>query len=378
MFGAEPYHGRDGPVPIERCAEDDLGPLDLALRQAATDLGYGWSPDMNAPDGTGLGLMACNSSNGARMTSNDCYLEPARQRDNLEILGDVLVDRVLFEGTRAIGVLGLSAQGPVELRAAEIILAAGAVHSPAILLRSGIGPADDLRSLGLPVVADLPVGRSAQEHLSVRLQFETAEGTGVANNGRHANTAFRYSSGLGGAGFNDMAIQPFNPPDPLAPNVAALSAWQGQVFSRGTLRLVSPEPTADPTIEVCGLEDDRDTMRLRDGVRRLFELLRHPAVAKLVASAPQSIDGASVDETMSDALVDDWMMRLCIPVAHLSSTCRMGRDDGDAVVDPDCRVYGVDGLRVVDVSIVPSVPRANTHLTAVMIGEYAAERMRSL
>ncbi|MBX9701054.1 MAG: GMC family oxidoreductase N-terminal domain-containing protein, partial [Acetobacteraceae bacterium] len=167
-FPDAPYHGADGPIPVYRAPVPDWGSVDRALKDAALGLGYGWCEDHNAPTGTGASPYAINSRAGRRVSTNDGYLEPARGRANLRIVGDALVGALRFEGNRthATGVTVSIAGGPpVAVRATrEILLCAGAIHSPAILQRSGIGPATLLAGLGIPVVASLPVGENLLDH----------------------------------------------------------------------------------------------------------------------------------------------------------------------------------------------------------------------
>ena len=165
QFGHEPYHGVGGPIPIHRAPLDRWEPVDLALREGALDAGHPECADHNAPTGTGVSPFAINSRDGRRVSTNDGYLDPVRSRPNLRIVGDCLVDRVLFsEGGRAVGVRAEIDGQWHDVEADTVVLAAGAIHSPAILQRSGIGPAPLLRHLGIGVVADLPVGESLMEH----------------------------------------------------------------------------------------------------------------------------------------------------------------------------------------------------------------------
>ena len=157
-FPDAPYHGRSGPVPIERPSREQMGPVDIGLADAAVGLGYSWAADHNAPNATGVSPAAHNSRHGVRVSTNDAYLEPLRGDRRLTIRGEVLVDRVVFDGDHARGVIARAGADRVEFAGGEVVLCAGALQSPAILLRSGVGPADHLRGLGIPVLRDLPVG----------------------------------------------------------------------------------------------------------------------------------------------------------------------------------------------------------------------------
>jgi choline dehydrogenase len=326
-------------------------------------------------------------------------LEAVRGRENLTILGNALVDRVLFDerpldgARRAIGVLARIDGEWQTIAGREVILAAGAVHSPAILMRSGVGPATILTPLGIEVIRDLPVGENLQDHASVALTLHLrAEARARSPLRRWSNCCVRYSSGLAGAGPNDMMLASVNfsgqtMADYLTPNgqirldveftdpVGEILAWVNQVFSRGRLWITTTDPIVDPEIDENMLADKRDLIRLRDGAQRLFAIARHP-VMRRIAEAIEA-GGRPLEEMNSQEAIDQWLWRQASDVAHICGTCRMGdRNDPRTVVDAGGRVLGVQALRVGDASIMPAVPRANTHLTCVMIGEHLADRIR--
>jgi choline dehydrogenase len=378
-YGDAPYHGRGGPVPVVRPRRETWGAVDRALCEAALALGYGWADDHNAPASTGASPYAMNRRAGRRVSTNDGYLEPARSRPNLQIRGDALVDRVLFAGQRARGVRVRLDGEWAEVEGREIVLCAGAVHSPAILMRSGVGPAAHLRDLGIPLLRDAPVGENLVDHplagvqLTLRPEVRSRE-----PDIRHCNLIVRYSSGLAGAGRNDMVFLGLNlrghTEEALASGFLGVSAFQ--TFSRGTLRLASPDPEIDPVIELGMLSDERDLVRLRDGVRRLGSIVEHPAMAAIAARIAIDEAGRTPADVEDQGQLDAWLLAACTDAQHPVGTCRMGAPgDPRSVVDPACRVLGLEGLRVVDGSIMPEVPRANTHLTCVMIGEHAARML---
>ncbi len=386
-FPDAPWHGDSGPIPVYRAPPEQWGHVDRALRDAALGLGYGWCEDHNAPTGTGASPYAINSTAGLRISTNDAYLEPARGRANLDVAGGALVDAVRLEGNRphASGVavrIGGVPHTPHARR--EVILCAGAIHSPAILQRSGIGPAALLAGLGIAVRADRPVGENLLDHPILGAFLHLREHARVDTlTHRHTNCCLRYASGLAGAGGNDMIM--------IAGNLAgaALStsgpdAGRGriavsvyQAFSRGHVRITTADPDTDPAVEERMLSDERDLVRMRDGVRRLREICLHPGVTVAAHRAEYGLSGVSMEEVLDDAALDAWMMAECGDAQHASGTCRMGDvADPAAVVDPECRVIGCSGLRVVDASVMPEVPRANTHLTTVAVAERMAERLR--
>lgn len=378
-YGHEPWHGAEGPIPIFRAPISLWGAVDQAMGEAALDVGYPWAADHNRPGALGVSPYAINSREGRRVSVNDAYLEPARGRNNLAVFGGSLVERVLFEGDRAVGVRRLGPDGAHELLGEEVILAAGAVHSPTILLRSGVGPEDHLAELGVSPRSVLPVGEGFQDHPGFFVPL-TLNPFAVAPEGfRHTNLCVRYSSGLAGAGPGDMMMVSMNTVgDSLGrhvegadePRLGLIAVWVNQCFSRGHVRLASLDPADQPLVEENMLDDPRDRERLRDGVRRLLEIAGRASVEAIGAVGPLAFDPAD------DDALDAFALATVGDTQHATSTCAMGRpDDPRAVVDVDCRVWGFRGLRVVDASVIPFVPRANTHLTTVMIAEVMAERM---
>jgi 5-(hydroxymethyl)furfural/furfural oxidase len=363
------WHGSSGPMPIFRLPQDRWGAVDTALAAAAQGAGYGWCADHNAPTGTGVSPYAINGdpTREQRVTTNDAYLEPARERSNLVIRGGALVDRVLVEAGEAVGVRVHIDGEWTEVYGGEVVLCAGAVHSPAILLRSGIGP-----GLG---VADLPVGRHLQDHpLYFMILPLRPEALPAAPTDRHTNVCVRYSSEIGEAGRNDMMIVSMNITT-VAP-VGLLGVWVNECWSEGSLALASDDPSVDPVIDERMLDDQLDRLRMRDGVRRLVELAASDPVAAITVTPPAEAQPVPVPRPdASDGELDQWMLRVAADAQHICGTARMGLGD-DSVVDPHCRVHGITRLRVVDASVFPRVPRANTHLAVLATAEHAADIMR--
>lgn len=385
VTGTGPGARRGGPLPVHRTPFDEWGSVDRALRAAALAAGYPWKEDLNAPAGEGVSCYPINSRDGLRVTTNDGYLEPARSRQNLTIRGDALVDCILFDGRRATGVRLRSGDGSVEdIAAREVVLSAGAIHSPAILMRSGIGPAADLAALGIPVLADLPVGRGFMDHPILRASLAlTPEAAAQHPDARHTNCCVTYSSGLAGGGERDMIMIGFNhrglgggrPAPQGAIGIALYDA-----FSRGEVRLSSADPQANPVVEENMLDDERDLMRMRDGIRRLASLTAQPAVAGIASAITFGESGIAfaAAAALPDAELDALMLQDASDIQHAAGTCRMGpAGDPAAVVDPNLRVHGLEALRVADAAIMPTDCRANLHFTCVMIGEMAAKRMRA-
>ena len=255
-FPDAPYHGDHGPIPVYRAPVEAWGHVDRALREAALGLGYGWCEDHNAPTGTGASPYAINSVGGRRVSANDAYLEPVRGRANLTIVGHALVEGITLEGNRphASGVrvrVGGRVHAPRAQR--EVLLCAGAIHSPAILQRSGIGPASLLERLGIPVRADLPVGENLLDHPIVGAFLHLREQAQVDTlQHRHTNCCLRYGSGLGDAGENDMIMIAGNLAG-AALSIAGPDAARGriavsvyQAWSRGHVRITGLDPDDRP------------------------------------------------------------------------------------------------------------------------------------
>lgn len=366
-YGGAPYHGTGGPTPIYREPEDGWGGADRALRDAAIDLGHPWEDDSNAPHTSGVGRFAMNIRDGWRVSTNDAYLEPVRDRANLTIRGNAHVDRVVIVRGRASGVL--LADGSIEhlQPGGDALVCAGAVHSPAILMRSGIGPTAALARLGVETIADLPVGQGVQDHAIVFAELPVDRAVMECVGNRPTNVLLRYSSGIGGAGANDMALLATNHNYWFGRATAGIAVQLNQCWTRGELTLGSADPQVDPHVELNLLDDDRDLQRMDDGVERVREILAHPAFTAIARGEP-------IMPGRGDALrhqVKD--------VMHLCSTARMGRpEDATTVVDTDCRVLGVEGLRTIDASILPEIVRANINLTVIAVAELAAARMRGL
>lgn len=384
-FGDKPYHGKGGPIPIWRPPLDRWGAVSLALRSATMDLGYGWSEDLNAPDATGAASFAFNARNDVRVSTADGYIEPARDRENLTVMGDTTVDHMCVDFRRVTGVSAMTPGGRREFYAREVIVAAGALHTPGVLMRSGIGPADAVRALGVTPVADLPVGKNLIDHSSVWIGLNLEDHAKVPDiNHRQTGCCVRYSSGLAGARVNDMMMVSANilGYDEVARGRGVVVIATYQTFSRGLLQVLSRDPNVHPQIDLHMLSDERDLVRLRDGFKRLRQVLAHRELASITKShftyLMDDSDGGLPPDNASDAEIDGWLMDNVQETHHPVGTCRMGRaDDPRSVVDTDCRVIGIDGLRVIDASVMPENPRANIHLTVIAMAETMAARIRA-
>ncbi|TFV62205.1 mycofactocin system GMC family oxidoreductase MftG [Geodermatophilus sp. DF01-2] len=402
-YGDRPGHGASGPVPVQRPEHDH--PLSDALGAAAAELGFPAEPDKNAGGPPGWGPVPLNVAGGVRVNTAMAYLSPRRGNPGLTVRGGVHVRRVVVESGRAVGVE--TADGVV--RAAEVVLAAGAVGSPALLLRSGIGPADELRALGIDVVADVPgVGRDFTDHPDVYVTWRPARRLPMPRD-LHPLHSVLNATADGSTVPGDLEVLPWLKPFSRV-MVARTSAGVARVLrrpgatlralrgaslhrlldtarrrddlflgvalqredSRGRLTLTGTDPRVQPRIEYRYLTTDSDRRRMRQGVRLAAELLRTVAMAPLVAGRT----GLPDDVLASDRELDRWIRRSLATAVHLAGTARMGPDsDPGAVVDQHLRVRGVQGLRVVDTSVMPTVTSRGPAATAVMLGERAAELM---
>lgn len=360
-FGAQPFHGNEGPLPIFRIPRHEWGPADQALWAAAVSVGYRECEDHNAPVGTGVSPYAIGGDpvTRERITANDAWLEPVRDRSNLTVIGEALVDKVLLNGTSAVGVRVRIDGEWSELHSDEVLLAAGAVHSPAILLRSGIGPA-----------SGLPVGEGLQDHANAILFIDYVDGIGPETvDDRHTNVCVRYSSGLAEAGENDMMIIAANH-SLRSQEGGSLVAWINQAFARGALRLASMDPSDHPVIEENMLGDPGDLERLRDATRRMIELTQQGPLATIARRVSLDPRGTPISDVDADQALDAWLKASASDAQHICATAAMGQ-----VVDSDCQVYGYQSLRVIDASVFPEVPRANTHLMTLALADEMGVRM---
>jgi choline dehydrogenase-like flavoprotein len=385
---AAEFHGHGGPIPVFRTPFAEWGHVDRALHDAARALGHPWCEDLNAPDAVGVCTYAINARNGRRASINDAYLEPARGRANLTIVGNATVDRVLVDGARATGVRAVLPEGEQEFVAPLIVLSAGAIHSPPILQRSGIGPAKLLQALGIPLVADLPVGEGFFDHPFVRLELKLKpEFRATDPSARHTNCCVKYSSGQPGAWPLDLLMVSINHGgigvelDAAQFGEAGLHVMLMEARSRGSVRIDSTDPRRQPVVEENMLADPLDLARMRGAMRHLGEVAMQPAVQAICRDIQLGNSGLPLADLFrfDDAALDDWMLAYSSDSQHGAGGCCMGlydANDGRSVVTPDCKVRGVEGLRVIDASVMPLDCQANTNFTTIMIGERMAEQLR--
>ena len=384
------FHGQGGPIPVRRWERDEMEPVQRGFYDACVAYGFEQTNDQNDPESTGISPLAMNRDGPEMMTrwsANLGFLSQARNRLNLTVRGHCLVDRVLFEESRAVGLV-VECDGELqEVRGRQIVLSAGAIMSPAILLRSGVGPASELAQLGIPSVVDLPgVGKHLMDHPMVPMLLHPTPGT-VDPERPLAQTLLRYTSATGE--FNDMQVYLLG--HILIGPEARFGAWVGEdederkaswVFgiapgvqlshSFGSVTLASGDYREHPRIGLRFDEDEADRVRLREGARLAWDLAQSAEMAPFHTGAID-IDQEIIDD---DEKLDEWIHATATSMAHPTCTCPMGPDPASgAVVDSEGRVYGVENLRVVDGSIMPTIIRANTNFTCMMIGARIAEWM---
>ncbi len=374
------FHGFDGPVPVRRHKREAWLPLQEAFHVSAIATGYVEVYDHNHPDSTGVGPLPMNNPNGVRMSTALSYINNNRHRLNFTIRANVLVRRILFDSgstgsPRAVGVEVESGGEVFTVEANQVVLCAGAVASPQILMLSGVGPAAHLQEMSLQVVKDLPgVGQNLRDHPLCAVRVKTKPEFPLDAEAPRIQTVLRYTAE--GSGLrNDMQILPssFSTPlggDPFAEEGIRFTCILELAKSSGEITLRSSEPGDMPSINCRHLEEPFDRERMREAVRMSFKFMEHESFRDIVEEAISP----TAEEVESDDLLDAWMLGTVDIGQHLSGTCKMGPgSDPMAVVDQYGRVHGVEGLRVADASVMPDVIRANTNLTTIMIGERVAD-----
>ena len=368
------FHGKDGPTPVSRYGEETWTMEQDAFYRACVSVSYPHCADHNDPDSTGVGPLPFNIKRGIRWSTAIAYLYERRARPNLTIVAKSLVHRVLIEDGSAVGVEVENAGEISRIHADDIIVSAGAIASPQLLMLSGIGPVNVLEEVGVPVAYDLPgVGRNLLDHPQVPVTFKTAQDPSKDLEAPRLQVGLRYTAS-GSELRNDMFLTPAlftshvafgGTPVSGSPDLSMVPCVY-LARSLGVLRLQSTDPRVQPAIDFNYLDDSSDRSRLREAVRLCAELGAGDAYRGMVEERVGPDDA----QLGSDDSLDDWMARNVRTSHHAAGTCKMGPpSDGMAVVDQRARVHGIEGLRVADASIMPSGVRANTHLTSVVIGE---------
>lgn len=417
------YHGQSGPIPVRRLAPERVSPFVQAVCKVLGQRGQPQYPDQNGAwkDGVFPAAIA-TTDDGQRIPASIAYLTAeVRARRNLHILTDTTVARLLFEGTQVVG----AEAGGQRLHARETIVCMGGIHSAALLLRSGIGPADDLRALGIAVRADRPgVGANLMEHPLIAVSTYLPPHARMADLAEHHDQALlRYTSDIPDAVPGDMhvAIIGRTAWHAIGQRMGTLLVWVNKSWSRGSVKLRSADPAEEPVVDFALLSDPRDLQRLKEGFRVAAEALQDRRLDGMrgtvfptsyservrKVSAPGAWNafqmgllsrlldwagplrsaivhsvitmGVRADRLLADdAQLTEFVGNNVAGVWHASGTCRMGAaDDAMAVTDGAGRVYGVAGLRVCDSSLMPSIPRANTNMPTLMLTERIADLIKA-
>jgi 5-(hydroxymethyl)furfural/furfural oxidase len=424
-FGATLLHGGSGPVPIRRIARSDWPAFCTTFADGLQHSGLTYLDDQNGSFGDGIFSAAFSNEDDQRVSTAVAYLDPAtRARPNLAIFADTRVERITVDRGVAGGAIAIDANGTrLQFRATETVLSAGALQSPTLLLHAGIGDAAALTALGIRVVADRPgVGRNLQDHPSLTFCHFLAPAFRMPLVRRRASmTAARFSSGLAGCDASDLYLSSATRAawHQLGNRLGLFFLWCNRPYSRGRVQLASNDPMVAPRIDLNLLADERDVLRLAIGIRKLAEVVQHTALHRHAAdffpasfsprvkalsrftganAALTTVLGAMLDtpaplrrwlietfvtggQRMAALLADEpalhaFIRKNVFGVWHASGTCRMGpATDRDAVTDHAGRVHGVAKLRVVDASLMPRLPSANTNIPTIMMAEKIADAM---
>lgn len=379
-YGETAVHGGSGPVPIFRFPREEWSPVAKIFEQACLDRGFPSCEDHNAPGATGVGPLPKNQIGDVRASSLLTYLFEARTRPNLTVLSDTTCHRVLFDGTRAVGV-EVEREGEVErIEADRVVLSAGAIHSPQLLTVSGIGPREVLAELSIdPVVISEGVGQNFQDHPFVGVMGLLKERTEYGS----VRAELKFSSGLTGGRLDDLVLwatilDPATlnmPVDTRGLQAVTIVAQLALPNSVGWLKVTSKDVSVQPELHVNFLSDegDADLRRMMHMVRLAFDLATNTAIADEL----DELLFPDRETVQDDAKLEAWLRSMVTTCYHATSTCRMGPDDDPgAVVSQRLAVHGTENLYVADASVMPSVPTGLTNLTSYMIGERLAGWLR--
>jgi choline dehydrogenase len=375
-YGEEDYHGDAGPITIRRYPHEELLPQHQAFLDTARRLDYPDCPDQNDPWNWGSGPQPMNKLGRLRISCAIGYLAPARIRPNLTIRAETFVRRLVIENNRCVGVEVEDNEGGTEIiKAKTVVLSAGAIMSPAILMRSGIGPSAQLEKHGIPVIRDVQgVGQNLSDHPALSVAARVKDTSIVDFDKPIIQTILRYTA-PGSEKRNDLQIEQISFGGRRADNdTIAIAAVLEYQYGRGEIRLKSADPKEHPIVDNRFCEDDRDTERLVACFKDALAFTRTGELADMIEDVVFPDPARTID--------DEGIANLCRKLAgsgyHPCGTVKMGpTEDTLAVVDQYGCCHSVDNLVVADASIMPFVPRANTNLTCIMIGEMVGEWLRT-
>ena len=378
---SDDFHGTEGPIICRRFQPDTWREAPNAFYQSCRDYGFEDCPDHNNPDSTGVGPMPFNNVNGLRLSTNLAYLGLSRHRLNLTIRPNCMVQRIEFDGSRATGVVVESGGETFTVEGEEIVLSAGAIGSPQILLLSGVGPSGHLKDMGIPVVRDLPgVGQNLRDHPIVPVTWKSKPEHKIDNAGPLAEVGLRFTA-TGSDLRNDMIVYMFHfatdrgigSEEGTTPIGVQMIIALNLAIGSGELKLQSTDPNVQPLLDYNYFTEEFDRERMREALRICSKLGEHEAWNSIIESRIEPPDEA----LESDDALDGWMRRKATTAHHISGTAKMGpASDPMAVVDKDGKVHGLEGLRVADASIMPDCVRANINATVMMIGEKIADAVK--
>ncbi len=377
-------HGADGPIPVRRRQTGPTPAIQQAFHTACIAAGFGITNDKNGLHPAGLGVTPSNNIDGVRVSAAMAHLNPVRHHLNLTVRGGVFVRKLVIENGMAVGVEAESGGKVFRVDAVRVILSAGAIRSPHLLMLSGIGPADHLREFEIPTVCHLPgVGQNLMNHLSAQMTFKVKDGISLAADRDAVHFALHYTAQELSA-INDMVLRSSTVVDERQEHVAGvrskylsgdvpperaarISCTLGLPDGSGYIRLASADPNIQPSFNYCYLQHPNDIRRVREGLRLAVRLLKSDAYKEVVDYRIHPTD----DVLANDDALDLWIRQTVGTARHVSGTCKMGPDaDPMAVVDQYCRVKGIQGLWVADASVMPRIPRSGgAHATVIMIGE---------
>ncbi len=380
VHGESAVHGGSGPIPVALPPQDH--PAIEAFLRAAAAMGFAAEPDKNDQGEPGYGPLPMNVLDGVRINTGLAYIDPVMGRRNLSVRGGALVRRVVLDGTRAVGV-EVETDGAVSVaEGGEVVLCAGSVKTPQLLLISGIGPAEPSRRLGIQPVVDLPgVGRDFSDHPQITVAWRPRRELADYTTSQSLAACLNFTS-RGSRVEGDLEILPVIKPTVYQLTGRAPEAGPGELAflvavqaetSRGQLTLESADPAVPPRIDYHYLSTADDLRRMREAVRTAAALVRSEAYGALFDRLVELTDAVLTD----DVALDDWLRAHVGTAIHLCGTAKLGGEgDPSAVVDQYGRVHGVTGLRVADTSILPTAPTRGPAATAVLIGERVADFIR--
>ena len=369
------FHGTDGPLPISRKVGETWPVIQSAFHTACLQNGFDTTDDMNGVEPTGVGVVPMNNQKGVRMSTAITHLAPMRHHLNLTIRGNVFARKILIENRQVTGVEVESGGEVFTVESNKVVLSAGALKSPHILMLSGIGPKDQLDEYGIDVLQNTPgVGANLRNHPISPISFRVKEGIKLQPDASGVRIALRYTA-KGSDDSNDMMMttsslfSPFTG-EMLPDRIGRISCVIELPAGAGFVRLNSADPTVQPKFDYRYFSHPEDMRRMRDGIRLAVKMLETDAYKDVSDGRVTPTEEILTDD---DAL-DLWIRQTVGSARHVSGTCKIGPDsDPMAVVDQQCRVKGFQGLWIADSSVMPQVPRANANATAIMIGERVAD-----